>query len=303
MNLFYLGIWFLKARFLGARKPLQTVLFVSDQCNLACRHCNILKRDGREPVIKSYDQIAEELGYAYGLGSRFVDFGGGEPFLWRDGERGLNQLFRLAKEIGFYSTTVTTNAQQPFSGCEADSIWVSLDGLDDFHDQVRGPGAFERLTANLESCGHPNVSLNMVINRLNHPSVRETIEFAAQHPAVKAISLNFHTPFPGTEDLWLDWETRRTVIDEIISLKKSGRPILNSVSGLKLMKGSDFTKHCWVTNFILADGTRLAECVGRQAGMCDRCGFCMAGEMNSVFSFKPDTILAGMSLRGVSSDK
>ena len=32
-------------------------------------------------------------------------------------------------------------------------------------------------------------------------------------------------------------------------------------------------------------------------GVCDKCGFCMAGEMRAVFSFKLDTILAGLSLR------
>jgi MoaA/NifB/PqqE/SkfB family radical SAM enzyme len=295
---FYLGTWFLKARFMGFRQPLQTVLFVSDHCNLLCRHCNILKRDGRPPVTKTYQDIAGELKYAYGLGSRFVDFGGGEPFLWRDGERSLNDLFRLAKETGFYSTTVTTNAQQPFAGCEADSIWVSLDGVGNYHDQIRGAGTFDQLLKSLENCGHPAVSVNMVINKINYPAVRETIEFAAGHPVIKSISLNFHTPFPGTEDLWLDWGRRRAVIGEIIGLKKAGRPIMNSVSGLKLMESLDFTRQCWVTNFILADGTRLSECVGQSSGVCDRCGFGMAGEMNCLFRFKPDTIIAGLKVRG-----
>jgi hypothetical protein len=44
-------------------------------------------------------------------------------------------------------------------------------------------------------------------------------------------------------------------------------------------------------------GERLAECQGKKAGLCDRCGFCMAGEMHSVFTLKPDTILAGMNMR------
>ena len=126
-RLLYLGCWFFKARFLGCQNPLQTVLFINDQCNLACKHCCIYSRG--EPIRKSLEAIAGELEYAYKLGSRFVDFEGGEPFLWQDGERGFNDLVRLAKDIGFYSATVTTNAQMPFPGCEADSIWVSLDGL------------------------------------------------------------------------------------------------------------------------------------------------------------------------------
>jgi hypothetical protein len=72
---------------------------------------------------------------------------------------------------------------------------------------------------------------------------------------------------------------------------------MNSVSGLNLMKHNRFKKQCWVSNFIMPDGTRFTECQGKTAAICDQCGFSMAGEMNSVFNLKPDTILAGMRLR------
>ena len=294
-ELLYLPLWFIKAKFFGIKKPLQTVLFISDKCNLACIHCAVYKKEN--PIIKTYEQIKEELEYSYKLGSRFVDFEGGEPTIWRDGEHDLNSLIRLSKQIGFYSATITTNAQLPFFGSKADSIWVSLDGLGDYHDEIRGKGAFERLIKNIETSGHPRLSVNMVINSRNYKSVAETIEFARNNPHIQSISLNFHTPYEGTEDLFLDWEMRGRVIDEIIKMKKSGYPIMNSVSGLKMMKNVKFKKQCWVTNFIMSDSTRLPECQGKTAGVCDRCGFAMAGEMRSVFCFKPDTIMAGMSLR------
>ncbi|MDL2231135.1 radical SAM protein [Porphyromonadaceae bacterium OttesenSCG-928-L07] len=294
-RLYYLAQWFFKAKFLGKRSPLQTVLFISDKCNLRCKHCNIYKE--HNPNTKNFEQIREELEYSYKLGSRFVDFEGGEPMLWRDGERDINDLIRLSKEIGFFSATVTTNAQLPFKNCEADSIWVSLDGVGKYHDEIRGEGTFDRLLKNVEECGHPNLSVNMAINRLNHASVGETIEFVKNHPNIKSISLNFHTPYEGTEYLFVNWGVRKEVIEEIIGMKKKGYPIMNSVSGLRLMKTNDFRKQCWVTNFILSDGTRLSECQGKTAGMCDRCGLCMAGEMHSVLALKPDTIMAGMKLR------
>lgn len=294
-SLLYLPFWFFKAKFLKIKKPLQTVLFISDQCNLKCKHCSIYQLSN--PNIKAYDQIKEELEYSYRLGSRFVDFEGGEPTLWRDGDKDLNSLIRLSKKTGFYSATITTNAQTPFAGSEADSIWVSLDGLGAYHDEIRGKGAFDRLVKNIATASHPHLSVNMTINSQNYVSVDETIEFAKNNPHIKSISLNFHTPFKGTESLFLEWEKRSEVIDLIIKKKKAGYPIMNSVSGLKLMKNNSFYPECWVTNFIMSDGTRLAECQGKAAGICDHCGFSMAGEMNSVFNLKPDTILAGMKLR------
>jgi MoaA/NifB/PqqE/SkfB family radical SAM enzyme len=294
-SLLYLPFWFFNARFLGAKRPLQTVLFVSDKCNLACKHCTVYQL--KNPNIKTYEQIRVELERSYRLGSRFVDFEGGEPTLWRDGDRDLNSLIRLAKETGYYSTTITTNAQLPFAGSEADSIWVSLDGLGKYHDAIRGRGTFDRLVKNIETARHPHLSVNMVVNALNYESVEETIEFAKKNPHIRMISLNFHTPYEGTEELFLDWNQRADIIDLIIRKKKTGYPIMNSISGLKLMKHNRFNKQCWVSDFVLADGTYLPECPGSLAGVCDRCGFSMAGEMYSVMHLKPDTILAGMKLR------
>lgn len=291
----YLSKWFFKAKFLGVKRPLQTVLFISDKCNLACRHCTVYKKDN--PHIKKYEQIREELEYSYKLGSRFVDFEGGEPTLWKDGEYDLNSLIRLAKEIGFFSTTVTTNAQLPFAGCEADSIWVSLDGAGHFHEDVRGAGTFGRLVNNVKTCGHPNVHFNMAINSINSDGVVDVISYTRNNPYVRSVSLNFHTPFEGSEDLYVEPGKKSAIIDEIIAMKKQGYPVMNSVSALQLMKHNNFKKQCWVTNFIMADGTRYAECQGKAAGVCDRCGFCMAGEMHCVFSLKPDTIFAGLKLR------
>jgi MoaA/NifB/PqqE/SkfB family radical SAM enzyme len=294
-KLVYLAWWFFSVRFLGKKRPLQTVLFISEKCNLHCRHCSIYQNEN--PIIKTYEQIKEELEYSYAQGSRFVDFEGGEPMIWREGERTVNDLIRLAKEIGFFSTTVTTNAQIPFPSCEADSIWVSLDGLDAYHEAIRGKGTYERLLKNIESCKHPRLSVNMAINRLNYPSVENCIKFAKEHPSIRSISLNFHTPYAGTEDLFVDWQTRGEIIDTIIRMKKEGYPIMNSVSGLRLMKTNKFSKQCWVSNFIMPDGSRLAECQGKSSGVCDRCGLCMAGEMHSIFTFKPDTLWEGMKLR------
>ncbi|MDR0736545.1 MAG: hypothetical protein LBF51_06915 [Zoogloeaceae bacterium] len=89
--------------------------------------------------------------YCCRQGSRFVDFEGGEPTLRRDGEHDLNSLLRLARQIGFYSVTVTTNAIRPFPGIEADSIWVSMDGVGASHGAIRGAGAFERLARHIET--------------------------------------------------------------------------------------------------------------------------------------------------------
>lgn len=292
----YLASWYLKAKFSGKQRPLQTVLFITDKCNLSCSHCSIFNH--KTPVMKSYAEIREELRFSYDSGSRFVDFEGGEPTLWEEDGKDINDLVDLAMAIGFYSTTVTTNAQQPYGHVKARSLWVSLDGTAPYHDAIRGQGTFDKAMKNMEASGHPAQSINMVIDADNYVCVPEMVELARSMPFIKSVSFNFYTPSQRGEDkLVLPWDKRRQVLDQIIAFKKAKAPIMNSVSGLKRMKDLSFKKVCWVSNFILADGTRLPQCPGKEAGVCDQCGFCMAGEMRSVLDFRLDTLCAGLNLR------
>lgn len=293
-QMFYLARWFFGARFLGRKRPLQTVLFITDRCNLACKHCSVYARSN--PHTMSYEEVRRELEYAYGLGSRFVDFEGGEVMLWRDGDYRINDLLDLAREVGFFSATITTNAQLPFAGVRADSIWVSLDGYGKYHEMIRGEGTFARLEKNIAACGHPHLSVNMVVNKYNWESVADTIRYVKENPAIESISINFYTPFPDAENLMITQAQREAVIDTVIAMKRQGYPVMNSVSGLRLMKHNRFKRRCWVTNFIYADHRR-ANCAGEELGICDDCGLCMAGEMNAVFNLRPDTVLAGLKLR------
>lgn len=291
----YLPAWYMSCRFGRRKKPLQTVLFLTDYCNLSCRHCTTSGHACQ--VMKPLKQIGEELLYAYERGARFLDLEGGEPTLWREGNADINTVIQLAKQIGFYTVTVTTNAQCSFDGLKADSIWVSMDGIGKIHDRIRGEGTFAKLEKNLAGSLHRKVSVNMAVNQLNKGCVVKTIQYAAENPHIHQISLNFHTPYEGTEKLELPWEDRIRLIDKILAMKRAGYPIMNSYSGLRLMKKPAKDRPCWIANFILADGTRLDECPGKTAGLCGRCGFAMSGEMASVMRLKPDTILAGLRLR------
>jgi Fe-coproporphyrin III synthase len=296
---FYLAQWFVRARFFGRRAPLQTVLFITDKCNLRCKHCSVYGSAGYHQ--RTFADIESDMRYAYTQGSRFIDLEGGEPTLWREGERTINDIIDKAREIGFFSITVTTNAQQDFSWIHPHSIWVSMDGVGEYHERIRGNGTFARLEENIAKSGQKHICVNMVVNTLNYESVDAAMEYVRHNDAIEQISINFHTPYPGTEYLALPPEQKTAVIDKVIDYKHRGYPIMNSFSGLKKMKRNalgqiSLGKECFVTNFIYPDGSR-GLCVGYGTDQCRQCGFCMAGEMASVFHFCPDTLLSGFKLR------
>lgn len=292
----YLLWWYFQVRILRRQKPLQTVLFINNECNLRCKHCCIDKDTVK--IVKSYEQIKEELIYSHSLGSRFVDFEGGEPTLWMDGEKNFNDLIILAKKIGFFSTTLTTNAQKSFEWVEADSIWVSLDGIEQYHDTIRGAGTFGNAIKNIEKYalkGKNNLSVNMVINEINKNCVEDMIKFVAENPYINSISFSFHMPYNKTAALFV--KDREKVLNKIIGMKKNNYPIMNTLSGLRALKNSQNAKYCWITNFIMPDGLRLTKCQGNEHGLCDVCGLGMAAEMKNLYNFNLETIMAGIRLR------
>lgn len=298
-QLFYLAQWFVRARFFGRKAPLQTVLFITDKCNLRCKHCSVYGSAGYRQ--RKFEDILDDMRESYAAGSRFIDLEGGEPTLWKEDGKTINDIIDAAMNMGFFSVTVTTNAQQDFSWIHPNSIWVSMDGVGEYHERVRGEGTFARLEENIRNSGKRHICVNMVVNSLNWESLDAAMEYAKSNEAIEQISVNFHTPYPGTEYLMLPPEKKVELIDRVIAYKKKGYPVMNSYSGLRRMRKNTLGQmklgaECFVTNFIYPDGER-GLCVGYGTDKCRDCGFCMAGEMSSVFHFCPDTLLAGFKLR------
>ena len=296
-ELLYYAAWFFKSKVLGQRNPLQSVIFITDRCNLNCAHCNVVKT-GSDCLSKPFEQIEAELEYCYELGSRIVDFEGGEPHLWSDGGRDLNSLIELAREIGYYSVTVTTNAQLPITA-QSDLIWVSIDGMRTNHDKQRAEGSFDKALANIAECDHPNVNVNMTITSKNYQDFARVAKMVKHNPRLRRMSFSFYMPYEN-RDLCVTSETRSQVIDTALRLKREGYDIMNSNAGLKLLRDPrSFVpkRQCWISNFILSDGTRHNECPGAAAKLCDECGFGMGAEMTLLWKLHPEMVKAGLSVR------
>lgn len=285
LQLIYLGWWFIRARLFGRRKPLQSVLFVTNGCNSTCRHCTLCTHPD-EDYLMPLSEIEQHLDYCYTQGARILDIEGVKLLHWHDGEHTASDLFQLAKDKGFYSTsTMIPAADYPAwkeLKVQPDVLWVSVMGIGDCTMLEDLQGA----------------SLYMVVNNQNCQELPAVLAFVQQHPAIGQIAFNFHTPFPGTEHLALTKEQRKEVITRLITCKRQGHRIMNTVSGLKNMLTLQFKRHCWICNFIYCDGRRSPQCIDNpNSALCAHCGFSMAGEMNAVFNLRPDTIFAGLGVR------
>ena len=298
-ELFNYAGWYFKCRFLGRQMPLQSVVFITSRCNLVCRHCAIARAtsDGLlEMEDFPFSKVKDLLKQCYDAGSRMVTFEGGEPLLWHDGDLVLEDIVKEAGKMGFISTSYSTNGTLPIPNSSTDRIFVSLDGTRQYHDLIRGEGAYDLAMKNISESNYPHISVNFVANVLNWECLPEFIDTVSKVPNIRGISVSFHTPHAGTEDMFLPWEKRHQVVDWLIAYKKKGCPIINSTEGLKRLRDNKYTQRCWITDFVLPDGKRYPYCPGHDEKICDKCGYGMGAEMSAVWDLVPSTIIEGIKL-------
>lgn len=119
-------------------KPKMLMLKVTNKCNRQCLYCSDPK-DGKELDIAL---VKKAIDQAKKVGIKFVNFTGGETFLYKDLQEGV----LYAKRNGF-KIAVATNGffiEENINFLKyIDSFQLSLDGSKDVNDFLRGKGAYE----------------------------------------------------------------------------------------------------------------------------------------------------------------
>jgi len=284
--------WYIRSVF-GRKDPLVNTMIIHYACNLRCAHCAVTANEGKVPGPKamSWETARQELRSEYDKGTRIVFFEGGEPTIWRDGDKDFRDLIEEAHRIGYFVTGYTTNGTRPIIE-DSEAIAVSLDGPREVHDRIRAPGVYDALMENLERTTHPNIFANMTVSQLNLGAVRETAELVARNPRIKGLMLNFLTPPPA--DLALSREQKQAVVDEALRLKKEGLPIINSKRALRELLITDYTERCpyWMSSFMLPDGSKYYGCPMRATESCRDCGFDAVREYRLITAGDVGTVLS-----------
>lgn len=264
------------------KDPILGTIILTDKCNLKCKHCSV---NNITAVVHPYAQIKAEMRTLYDMGIRILFFCGGETFLWRDGEHTLRSLVREAKEMGFLIVNVVTNGTFPIDLPEADLILLSLDGDRERHNAVRGD-TYDTIMRNIAAATADNICLYMAINKINKGAVREVCLTARDAANIRAVSFNFHTPYPDTTALALTREEKAECCAEITRMMKQGVPVFNLKSAFPYIINNSFPTPCH--QCVVMENGKLSIC-GRcidVEGLCEKCGYFFAAEYTLLFSGK-----------------
>lgn len=269
----------LKTILLKQRKPILGTVIVTDQCNLKCRHCSV---NNITAVIHPYRQIRDEMQQLYDMGVRILFFCGGETFLWRDGERTLRDLVVEAKEMGFLIVNVVTNGTFPIHLPEADLILLSLDGDRDRHNAIRGD-TYDTIMENVKNAVSDNICFYMAINQINKDAVCDVCIAARDTKNVRAVSFNFHTPYPDTRELALSKEEKTKCCEIIAEMMSEGVPVFNLKSAFPYLIDNSFPTPCYQC-VVMENGkvSVCGRCIGAP-GLCNECGYFFVAEYTLLF--------------------
>ena len=261
------------------KKSILGTVIVTDKCNLKCKHCSV---NNITAVVHPYEKIRKEMQTLYDMGVRILFFCGGETFLWRDGEMGLRDLVIEAKKMGFLIVNVVTNGTFKLDLPEADLILLSLDGDKERHNIIRGD-TYDTIMGNIAEATSDNICFYMEVNQINKGAIRDVCEKARDLKNVRAVSFNFHTPYPDTKELALSKEEKAECCRVISQMMDEGAPVFNLKSAFPYLIENKFPTPCHQC-LVIEDG-KISTC-GRcieVPGLCEKCGYFFVAEYTLLF--------------------
>lgn len=268
------------------KKPILGTIILTDKCNLKCKHCSV---NNITAVVHPYEQIKKEMQQLYDMGIRILFFCGGETFLWKSGDKDIKDIVREAKEMGFLIVNVVTNGTFPIDLPEADLILLSLDGDKTHHNMVRGD-TYDTIMENIKNATSDNICFYMAINQINKDVVKDVCRLARDTQNVRAVSFNFHTPYPDTRELALSKEEKAKCCEDIKEMMKEGCPVFNLKSAFPYLINNNFPTPCH--QCVVMENGKLSTC-GRcieVPGLCDECGYFFVAEYTLLFRGNPKII-------------
>lgn len=278
-QLFYFIRFGLKTFLFRQKKPILGTIILTDKCNLHCKHCSV---NNLTAIVHPYSQIKSEMKTLYEMGVRILFFCGGETFLWESEGKTLRDLVIEAKQMGFMIVNTVTNGTFPLNLPEADLILLSIDGNREKHNEIRG-NVYDQIMKNIENSASDNICLYMAINKINKETIKDVAHTANRLKNVRAVSFNFHTPYPDTKELALTKEEKQICCDTIKELMDEGMPIFNLRSSMKYLVDNSFPTPCY--QCVVMENGKLSVC-GRcieVPGLCEQCGYWFVAEYTLLF--------------------
>jgi Fe-coproporphyrin III synthase len=282
-NGLYIAYRLLKCKIFRERSPAGAAIKITQRCNLRCNHCPWQNEKRESLPLKEWKTIIDEL---YAQGVIVIVAEGGEPTLHRDAA----EVVEYIKSKGMYCI-YSTNGTLDIANIHPDVFWISIDGMRETHDRIRGAGVFEKVIGTLrKNPGRKFISLT-TISQTNAQDIESLCEYFSPSELLYGLMFHFQYPYAAIKDTALDREERRAVARKLIELKKRYPKVMNSVSYLQTV-GKDKPCYPWLLVVVTADGKQEHGCMVKhiEPEDCTKCDMGCYGESSRAYELKSDAL-------------
>lgn len=241
------ALWQLRIR----RRPYVLSHGITSRCNLRCRFCEYWDSPKTE---MSTPEIFRMLDDARSFGIGVYNAWTAEPLLRED----LPDLLRYAKNTGMITSLITNGkllTSRVDELCDLDYLSVSIDGIDS-HRELRGFDVEEVLEGIrvARTAGH-EVLMNCVISGKNIDELEDLVNLAEE----LGVRISFEPINESSgiaNEVWDELGIRdlpryQRAVDRLVELKKSGAPIINSSTYLKMIRSLKPEFRCRASDIIV----------------------------------------------------
>jgi radical SAM protein with 4Fe4S-binding SPASM domain len=146
-------------------------------CNLECGHCFA----GFSGAVMSEATFEAALRGAERLGAVEVTFNGGEPLMHRSTLDWIERTARQGLRTLLFTngTLVTQRTAQRLADARVARVTVSMDGFEQVHDALRGPGAYRRAEAGIRKL--VEAGLAVYVTTAVHPGNEHEVTALHKH--------------------------------------------------------------------------------------------------------------------------
>jgi len=224
-----------EVKFFKKRVPIATTWSITNDCNYQCKYCGRWRIKTNEISTEGAMMMIGRLARS---GCVRIVFGGGEPLLRKD----IGGLIDFCKKSGISVSLISNGyfiADKIDEIRNVDLLELSIDGIGEICDLLRGDGAYEKILKAIKLVRERKIKtiLNMVLTKYNLIHVDLIIEFAIKHNLGVMFSPVSYIHFAGkdTDSLLPDKLEFKNIVNRLMRGKKDGEPIINSISALKYM--------------------------------------------------------------------
>ena len=211
----------------GVRVPIFCGHKLTYNCNLRCKMCPFWKRPSPDSSLAQEKAILKQV---YNSGACGVAFEGGEPLLRTD----LVEILALHTSLITNGTLLESRIDElaPYIN---GVVYVSLDGLEETHDAIRGVGgSFRKAVQGISAAKEKvAVTINTTVMAENIDEVESMVELAKELGTKISVAVaheycNANASSPAAGKI-------PKIAHRLMEMKREGYPVVNSIGYFKVM--------------------------------------------------------------------